>query len=245
MINHARTLLSNRAAADRPAPGVYGEEYTPADYVPVEDSGAMRRIRALLLGRDPDVLYLNLRMKLLLSAAHATPEVDAYFRAMDPRVTYLDGDVPVTPARRVETVSGAATPHLYGDVRADDVYGTSVYAYEVVVGHDDIHLADFSQGSRLTLALGGADPVLSCGLRVGALGAWTPATWRLMVVEPSRRGIPELLEDLRTAESSLFELMTPSDERWRRLWRYGVGATTKVAAAVAAVVAATEGARHG
>lgn len=87
MINHARTLLMNRADNDFDR---IGEEIVDPTFRPLSDtempSGAIA-IRRVLFGPEPDAEMLNYRCRQLLVLVHATELAD-YLLALDPRVTY-------------------------------------------------------------------------------------------------------------------------------------------------------------
>lgn len=85
MINHAYTLLLNRAGGYREAPL---ELYVPNDFRSVaplpEEIGSVRRI---LFGTSPDDTLLHYRARQFLPLLHSA-DLEAFVLALDPRVTY-------------------------------------------------------------------------------------------------------------------------------------------------------------
>lgn len=245
MINHARALLANVSAADRPRPGTYGEEYTPPGFSAGVDAPALARVRSALLGYDPDALYLNSRLRLVLAAAHATPSVDRYFRSLDPRLTYLGDDEPSAADVAVKiTTTAPMQLNLFGSAAANDVEGLSVFGYRITVGADYYTVADRVRGANRRFDPAEQPPTLSCGLRLGFMGAWTPGVWDVLVIVPSRFGLAELYAALRRSDASIATLLAGTSVRWRELWTRGIGVAAKMAGLAAAVVEATETARH-
>lgn len=90
MINHARTLLLNQPGKNY-TPGFLGEEYTPANYVPVSVPSYVVFPRKILFGTDPDKVFLNFRARELMGLIHAT-ELAEFVYSFDPRVTYWPED---------------------------------------------------------------------------------------------------------------------------------------------------------
>lgn len=88
MTNHLRTLLLNRSATGRPAPGWYGEEYIPAEFAPVVLTPALRELHTDLFGTIADDLTLNYKLAQYLQALHSSEAGDHYARQLDPRISY-------------------------------------------------------------------------------------------------------------------------------------------------------------
>jgi len=87
MINHIRTLLMNRGGDHGYGYDYPGEEFVlptfRAKAVPAFLNGALR----LLLGTNPDRLFLNYRMRQIMSLLHST-ELNEFIYLPDSRVTY-------------------------------------------------------------------------------------------------------------------------------------------------------------
>lgn len=248
MINHARAMLSNRSAADRPPVGAYGEEYTPPGFIAVDDARDLKQVRALLLGRDPDALYLNVRLRILLEAAHATPSVDRYLRSLDPRLTYLGHTDPIVTGTVIQASPAgtqAAALNLAGDPAPDELDGVTVFGYRITASTDHLLVNDLAYGSWRRYERGGEPPVLSCGLSAQLVGVWEPAAWDVSVVAPSATGLADIYASLRRPSQALSAVLAATDPRWSELWKRGIGIAARIAGVVAAVVEATGGARGG
>jgi len=88
MINHARTLLLNRAGSKRPAPSFFGEELVPTAFGPVVLPSELLTVRQVLLGSNPDDAGLNYLLWQYCRILHST-EFEDFVYALDARVTYL------------------------------------------------------------------------------------------------------------------------------------------------------------
>lgn len=125
MLNHARTLLLNVSGPW--LPGELGEEFIPADYVAVRLPEAVRAIRTVLFGVDPDRTYLNYRARQLLTLLHST-ELESHVLALDPRITYwpeFSGDWFTSDGTPTVTkISGPDVQSAFaGSFYADDMSG--------------------------------------------------------------------------------------------------------------------------
>lgn len=128
MVNHCRTLLLN--LPDGGDPSLPGEQYIAPDFRPVKLPPALRAIRRLLYGADPDRALLNVRTQRLLTLMHAT-ELDQHVRYLDPRISYLPvrgelalADPTLQVEQRVGTplavqVVGELQPHPAGRLQYD------------------------------------------------------------------------------------------------------------------------------
>lgn len=86
MINHARTLLLNRARRHTHYSDD-GYEYVPPEFKPVELPPTLAMVRQILFGSAPDNYFLNYRCRELLSYIHTT-DLAEYIYKFDKRVTY-------------------------------------------------------------------------------------------------------------------------------------------------------------
>ena len=86
MINHARTLLLNTRPQNSQRQDA-GYEYMPATFRPVALPQALATVYRVLFGTKPDMYFLNLRARELLTYIHQT-ELAEYVYRLDPRVTY-------------------------------------------------------------------------------------------------------------------------------------------------------------
>ncbi len=93
MINHCRTLLIN-SADDRGSAEFFGEYVSPM-FAPLSLPSWMTSVRKALFGANPDPSMLAWRTRQLLGLLHASPQLDAEVRSLDPRITYsLDRPFP-------------------------------------------------------------------------------------------------------------------------------------------------------
>lgn len=105
MINHARTLLLNKArdTAHYTDPGY---EYIPPGYRPAQLPENLKALRAVLFGATPDNYFLNFRAHELLSYMHGT-DLRVFVERLDPRITYWPNNVNTffAPASKRVTVT--------------------------------------------------------------------------------------------------------------------------------------------
>lgn len=128
MINHIRTLLLNRDGGHGYGYDYPGEEFVlptfRAKAVPTFLNGALR----MLFGSSPDRLFLNYRMRQIMSLLHST-ELEEFILLPDSRVTYW----PMVDDGFVDTFTNTAEQYLgpytrifvIGAVTADDGAGKS------------------------------------------------------------------------------------------------------------------------
>lgn len=141
MINHARTLLINRAGKNS-LPGTVGEEYTPPDYIPVALSSSVLFPHRILFGVAPDNVFLNFRAQELMSLIHAT-ELAEYVYALDPRVTYWPKNgsefFQLPTAAVTQKVSGYRRARIYltGKHTADNINGKVFGDYSIRIVLDE------------------------------------------------------------------------------------------------------------
>ncbi|NBT75263.1 hypothetical protein EBZ80_19430 [bacterium] len=116
MINHGRTLLLNiwaQSAQKQQA----GYEYIPGEFRPLVLPTALKTVRRVLFGSNPDQRFLNLRARELLSYVHQTPVAD-YLYKLDSRVTYwpeaTDSSFKYLPALRLTQISGPSRSVAFG-----------------------------------------------------------------------------------------------------------------------------------
>ncbi|NDD52307.1 hypothetical protein EBZ39_00245 [bacterium] len=139
MINHARTLLLNKAAKTNHVTVDTGAEFVPNEFFPVNLTNELRLVRRVLFGSNPDARFINLRIRELMGYVHQT-ELAQYVYDLDPRVTYW----PMTPtdfndiARNQIVVTQLSGPPqrlaLNGAVKPDHSVGRAVHTYLISVG---------------------------------------------------------------------------------------------------------------
>jgi hypothetical protein len=143
MINHARTLLMNISPlrANYADSGYEGYEYIPPDFRPVAVPVALKNIRRVLFGENPDGLYRGMRAHELLSYIHQTDLAD-YVYALDPRVTYWPPTDAVLADRKKIIVTQTYGPprrvFIGGELLASDKTGTSYRSYIAALGKTSI-----------------------------------------------------------------------------------------------------------
>lgn len=128
MINHVRTLLLNRDGNHGYGYDYPGEEFVlpafRAKAVPTFLNGALR----MLFGSSPDRLFLNYRMRQIMSLLHST-ELEEFVLLPDSRVTYwpmVDDGFVDTFTNTVEQYLGPYTRiFVIGMAAADDGAGKS------------------------------------------------------------------------------------------------------------------------
>jgi hypothetical protein len=134
MINHGRTLLLNiwaQSAQKQQA----GYEYISNSYRPLVLPTALKTVRKILFGSNPDQRFLNLRSRELLSYIHQTPLAD-YLYKLDSRITYWP-EISETvfkyqPAIRITQVDGAKrSVAVGGDFVANNNIGRATRLYTV------------------------------------------------------------------------------------------------------------------
>lgn len=86
MINHARTLLGNRAGGAQ-ALSEPGEEYIPVEFTGVKMPPWLKSAWNIMFGSNPDNMYRNFQLSRLLRIVHAT-EYEPYLFYHDSRITY-------------------------------------------------------------------------------------------------------------------------------------------------------------
>lgn len=138
MINHGRVLLANQLPANGDFTAYIAEEYTSADFVPIETTDEIQRIRAVLFGSNPDRDFTNYRCRQLLTILHSTPWAE-YLEELDSRITYRVIDTKLVPNTQfainaTQVAGGGPTPlPIFGHPFPPDVIGRSRMQYNVSV----------------------------------------------------------------------------------------------------------------
>jgi hypothetical protein len=135
MINYARTLLLNVRGSTSSRENT-GEEYIPAEYVPVSLPTYLQTVRRILFGTSPDRYFLNFRARELMSYLHTTELAD-YVYKLDARVTYWPEQTLSfydTEKRVMATQSSGLptrAPSFQGNLFADNANGRAVREFTV------------------------------------------------------------------------------------------------------------------
>lgn len=137
MINHARTLLLNVQPKKNQRQDA-GYEYIPETFRPLVFPMALATVYKVLFGIKPDMYFLNLRARELLTYIHQTELVE-YARRLDPRVTYETTTDAVffenaTPSITVVQTAGLPLPISWGGTfAASAATGVTTKQFEVIV----------------------------------------------------------------------------------------------------------------
>lgn len=156
MINHGRTLLLNifaQSAGTRDA----GYEYIPPAFRPLVIPSALRIVRGVLFGKQPDQRFLNLRARELLSYIHQT-ELAQYLYALDSRITYWPEQETTTfkyePKVTVKQRTGPETPIAFsGDFVVGNAGGKAAREFLVQLAasaQENLHIAVTEVGAITT-----------------------------------------------------------------------------------------------
>lgn len=246
MINHARTLIRNQTGFGV-LPGLYGSEFVEPAYRPYQMPQEMTAIWYAMLGRNPDDLYVNQNLRIIMAAAHSCPDVEDYFLGLDPRITYSHDSKPIMPATEVNIVEQTASGtelKLIGDAVTDKVNGRSSYDYQIHFGTVDITVYDLVTGRNDVYPKTDVGKVLSCGLQPMFLGD-TQGFWTFSVLTTLDRDISGILADITVNPANVDKLMREGAPRWREIYKYGHGPAHRLAAVLAAFVEKAETIRNG
>lgn len=136
MINHARTMLLNTQPQKSQRQDA-GYEYMPETFRPATLSPALATSYKVLFGTKPDMYFLNLRARELLTYIHQT-ELAEYVYMLDPRVTYeTTTHAPffenAKPRITIVQTAGLPLPLSWGGTfSASDATGITTKKFEIV-----------------------------------------------------------------------------------------------------------------
>lgn len=251
MINHYRTLLLNRSREGRPAYGVYGEELIPAEYAPAQETTALQRVRATLLGTDGDALYENVRLAQYMTLLHAHQAFAEYVTGADSRITYVPGAWPFYDVGQQITVQGPTDPiglTTYGLPLAEGVVGQCLFLLRVTTDIYPLITVTSKAGARWTktLEVSVADgvssrfdllPGLSAQFML-APGGWVIGSgWDITAVTARVPSLATVLANLKSrAGVEIAQLVERADDTVKDLWLHGHGLTDQLAAGLVAYV---------
>lgn len=136
VINHARTLLINRKPDNVSYGGQLGDEYYPSNYVPVMSMPTyLSSIRNMLLGANPDRVFLNYRARQYMALLHST-ELLEFVLELDPRITYdVDND-----DMSSDDAFGIRAPdsiHIIGNLGSPDRLGRCYHEWDLNVLNEE------------------------------------------------------------------------------------------------------------
>lgn len=231
MLNHGRTLLMN---ASHLAEAITGEEYVPESFRPITTlPTAVRKVRSILFGTDPDRYMLNLRLHQLMPLIHICG-LEQYLLAYDSRITYwpIKQDVFRTAfGVATERQGGTGNIYLQGAMAADVAAGRIYYQWQVEVVDDGVSV------QQLVPQLGAA--VITSGDYTDGLSSRIPlqqnfgclvtdavgSRWTITGLARPTRTVADLARILKSGltDEDLVTLFgnNPSGDRreWYNLWK--------------------------
>jgi hypothetical protein len=212
-----------------------GEEYVPADFVPVTRlPGAVNKIRNLIFGDTPDRIMLNYRLRQLMPLWHET-ELEEFVLAFDPRITYWPNDrsefYKTAFVPRVTTQHGGQLT-LIGQHEPDEnagrleqkwkvslTSGTTVRVSQLLPPfRSEIHTISFSGNLSSLFSLTGSSLQATVDGPIGA-------DWFVNAVARPVRSMGDILATLKVTvtgsdEVTLFGAAPSGNlKTWRDLWR--------------------------
>lgn len=256
MLNHFRTLLVNApgpppSAGPRDASGgPPGSEAVPPGFAPVPLPPHLAAVRARLFGADPDAAMLAFRARQLLACVHAT-ELDAYARALDPRLSYDPAGYDpafLAPGLFAPRVTPAG-PSFQGDPAAPDAAGRCSYGFRVEAdGAGGVTVSPLDGRSPQAYSEPGYAGGVSGPVRLGDTGYSArlpagPGVWLVAGLLRPAWGLPELAASLADAAPQLDEAFGARAEPYltfRNLWESHTELAYRLGGAVCALVYRTE-----
>lgn len=254
MINHARTLILNRGAADRPELGTYGEEYIPAAYQRLDYAGHLQRVRNTLLGTFGDPLYENYRLAQYMSIVHANQYTEELALGLDSRFTYrpfepsfmsfdtsietqeINSKGLVLSATGTPTVNESVGRALYrSSVRTlagpslavKDVSNNQWVEYDVTITSSETNTIELENGVLLQITVP---------------GAWEEgAEWLVTSMARPTKDLGYFVASLDSlGPNTLYSLFQASSDTYRNLWYSGVSLVDQLGGVLGAFIHAAE-----
>lgn len=221
MINHVRTLLMNRTREGYPQ-DYPGEEYIQPDFIPKKLRLELQLIHRQLFGVAPDRLFLNYRVRQLLTIMHSTELVE-FIYDFDPRVTYtplvddesLFDEVFVTTVRQV--AGSGNTLYVSGEHVTTPGDNRLQQTWDVIVTEDAIRVDKRSLPTDSVLhpanyngGLSNLIPLVGSGLSVRIKEAPINTRW---TINSAAQPVDDVGQVLAQLESSIsdggFQLLFP------------------------------------
>lgn len=173
MINHARTLLLNRALPQNLDD--LGEEIIPAAFQPFDVPSWMLPVRSVVLGARPENVYANFSVDRILRVVHAT-EYAGYLLQHDRRITYdphstntFAADSPRISVRTL-AVGNIVDVSRIGDLVADDVNGVMRQRWRILLADGVATATDVRTGDAVEQYIRVSDSALSSELPLPGSG---------------------------------------------------------------------------
>jgi hypothetical protein len=264
VINHARTLLLNKAGAQRPGTNYFLEEYVPGDYVPILLPGALPKSYGILVGNRADNAFANYRVWSLMRLVHAT-ELAEYALALDPRITYLH-EKDVTREYGTAFVAGNSISTGIAIYRVGtpvaERNGQRIYFRWLVTatGTDTVDILDLESPGELSTAVTGSDDLTDpitlpnqsgMKIRIGAFPLPVGGVWEVTTLVAPTDDITTLITAFDTAGADVYvEVFGAGTEEpyatCRAIWDKSAFAVHRLAAYALAHVYRVEAVRtHG
>jgi len=213
MINHARTLLLNVSGASS-QPQYVGEEYIPANFVPVVLPTYLQLPRRILFGTAPDRYFMNFRAQELMRYLHET-ELQEFVYQLDPRVTYWPPlDAPFfSAAAKISIdpeVSNMSRLSVQGQPAALNGAGQSFREYMVAIEDAQVTISAVIGSARsttpVTLAAGltAAIPFPDNALTLKIARPQNGARWAVTTIAKPAPAVTTLLPTLELLGEPLF-----------------------------------------
>lgn len=250
MINHARTLILNEAAGNRPNLEEYGEEYVPSSFRPKRLSGPIKRLREICLGTKGDPLYQNYMLADIMNVLHSGNVSRAYILSLDPRYTYDVSNYNLLSQDFGTVVtalsSSAMSLNTSGVGRADDVTGVASFSWGVVTlagGKVEItnNVTQKKREENIVVSSGLTNNILledGTSMYFSVPGSWEPnKRWTVISVARPGKGLGGLLREVdEDAPDTAANILSNTDKNFTNLWVSGVSVVDRLSGLLSAMV---------
>lgn len=235
MINHARTLLRNKAGH---LPGTPGDEYVSPTFAPVRLPQYLETVRRCLVGPGNDEIALNYRLRLCMNILNSTG-VSQYLDALDSRTSYRFDDtslLDMSKSVQVEKIYGDAAADIFviGSFTTESSAAVSKLRWRVTVDStDEITVVRLSSSNTssiqtyTTQSAGISTPVslpgsnLSAQIGILAADAHVNSSWELSLQTVPAVDLSSIYNSLRNVSTAeLFQggMQSPYDVFFQ-LWQ--------------------------
>lgn len=251
MTNRVRTLLLNRERAGTP-PGFPAEEYVPPTFRQRTLSGPLQRAWHFLFGTNPDRLFLNYRLRQLMTLLH-TSELGSLVPVPDSRITYWPFDASLFAAPASVTITrengSTADPHVNGTQLCDEGAGQAQRLWRITaLGTEQVQIRDLRSRDVSTAAfaytngLSDAVPIPKSALSLRFRVLTAGDRWAVTTQAPPRTDIGEVLAGLEIilGQEAIATLFAASAPVLLRVWQDHPITTNRYAALLLAMADAIE-----
>lgn len=258
MINHARSLLLNDIAANRPELGTFGEEYVPEAYRKLNYNGTLLRVRNALLGSVGDPLYENYRLAQLMAFMHSNQYSESLILELDTRYTYRPFQASFmqfdTSIEVEEVDSKGLQLAATGTPRANEAVGQALYRWRVRTATGpvlQVQLMGLPGWREYDIEIVGQDatPVtLDNGvvLQISVpIGGWqTEAEWLVTSMARPTTDAGYLIQAVNSlGASTTYDLFKAVPSSFKQLWYSGVSLVDQLGGLLGAFVTKAEAVR--